>query len=247
MNQFVISISTVAVLGIGLVLIWMGCQAWKPAIRHKDIRVGLPILYCLIIAGVLVTATILLQPDLLMESTRHLLGVHIFLLILLVILLARSWDSLRTPSSKIILLICLTIFLGWFAEGARKWTLFSREDGKGYAAKRYRESPLIRDIRQLANVTVVYSNLTYPLEVYTDKKILDLPARTYGAGTILSNDFTAQMKDLKDDLADNAAVALFEHGDDWVGYISLEDIQTLMPLQVLYRESDGILVKKAAS
>ena len=214
--------------------------------QGTDLRSALPLLYILSYVVVLLLTSTFLQADLFLDSLRILLPLHVFIIILVVQMGSRLYQSLEPGVQKaaasalcIVISVC---FLVWM----NQWAHSTREDGQGYASSTYTNSEMLRTIRSLPKDARIYSNLPWPIGIYTDRIWEQLPAKIDTATFGEDKEYRALMEDLARTMHErDVYLAYFKEGDDWFDFPSVKDIQSFVPLRAVAETQDGTLYAAA--
>ena len=207
-----------------------------------DLRPALPVLYILSYVVVLLLTSTFLQADLFLDSVRILLPLHVFMIILVVQMGSRVYQRLEPGVQKAAAsALCIAImlcFLVWMTQWARS----TREDGQGYASSTYTNSEMLQTIKGLPKDARIYSNLPWPIGIYTDRLWEQLPAKIDTATLGDDKEYRTLMEDLARTMRQrDVYLAYFKEGDDWFEFPSIEDIQSFVPLRAVAETQDGTI------
>ncbi len=195
--------------------------------------------YLFVIAG----SAMAFQADILLDSTRILIAFHLLLLLFIVVqgsnVLQRSNSERLRAGAWILSLFVLTL-------GARASWAWLRTSTSSqalmYATNEYRDSPLIASLKRLPPNTILYSNLGYPVLLYTGRVCFEVPRKIDNGTGRPSEQFERAMKEMKENLEDdNGLLVLFNKGDVWLVQPTVEEISARVPLQRLATFPDGTL------
>jgi hypothetical protein len=209
---------------------------------ERDLQSALPLLYILCYVVVLLLTSTFLQADLFVASNRLLLPIHAFVIILLVNQGNRVHQGLKgrvlKASASIFCVVISVCFLAWMTQWARR----TREDGQGYASSIYTDSEMLQTIRGLPKNARFYSNLPWPIDIYTDRLCVLLPVRIDDATLGENKEYRAQMEDFAETMReDDVYLAYFDAGDPWFAFPSIEDMQSFLPLHAVAETEDGTI------
>lgn len=214
-----------------------------------DLRPAVPLLYIITYAAVLLLTTTFLQAELFDDGTnlaRILLPLHAFVIILAVQMGARLYQrvesgKLRAAGSVLgaALAVC---FLVW----AIQWARAAHEDGQGFASSTYADSAMLRAIRGLPGDARFYSNLPWPIGIYTDRLWELLPTGIDDTTAADNTEYRSQMTEFAQTLHEHDVyLAYFKDGDDWFAFPSLEDMQAFVPLRAVAETPEGTIYAAA--
>lgn len=191
-------------------------------------------------AMLLLTATFL-QADLFFVNDRLFLPIHVFFIVFAVQSLYRAGEqcSVGVLFGRTILFgVCVFFLLGGFL-----WINTTKYDGQDYASRVFKESPLIRKIQQLPpQIDKVYTNLPWPIELYTDKRCSLLPLKVNNSDLKPNGHLESDLRQMLDVMSDGeTALVFFRKGDSWFEMPSLSELQGRLPLRQIAKESDGAI------
>jgi hypothetical protein len=233
---------------VGGVAILIIISTWRRSFSREkpDLRFALPILYVLSYVTVLVFASVFLQADLFLDSLRILIPVHVFSLLLALTLGNDLFRRMKGLFGRVLVVtLCFASAL-WFLVEVADVARGDFDDGQEYAGSIYRDSELIRIVRSLPPGARLFSNLPWPIGLYTNRAWSLLPEKRDTA-TLSSDEYSEELRDFAQMLQEkNVFLAYFKHGDDWFAFPPIEEIQTLVPLRVLAETADGSLFVAAA-
>jgi hypothetical protein len=233
------------VVAVILVSLVAAARAYRGK-QGTDLRSALPLLYILSYVVVLLLTSTFLQADLFLDSLRILLPIHVFTIILVVNLGYRLYESLEPGVQKVAAnALCVVIsvcFLVWM----NQWAHSTREDGQGYASSTYTNSEMLRTISGLPKDARIYSNLPWPIGIYTDRIWEQLPAKIDTATFGEDKEYRTLMEDLARTMRErDVYLAYFKEGDDWFDFPSVNDIQSFVPLRAVAEIQDGTIYAAA--
>jgi len=219
------------------------------AARRKpgtDLRPALPLLYILSYVVVLLLTSTFLQADLFLDSLRILLPVHAFMIILVVNLGNTLYQRLKAGMQKAaVSALCIVIslcFLVWMMQ----WVRSTREDGQGYASSTYTDSEMLQTIGGLPEDSRFYSNLPWPIGIYTDRLWSLLPSRIDITTLGENRKYRAQMEEFARTMRErDVYLAYFNQGDDWFTFPPMKDIQIIVPLRAVAETEEGTIYAAA--
>ena len=230
-----------------VILVVLGAAA-RASLRKPgtDLRPALPLLYIFSYLIVLLLTSTFLQADLFLDSLRILLPIHVFMIILVVHQGNRLHQRLEAGVPKaaasalcVVISVC---FLVWMTQWARS----TREDGQGYASSTYTDSEMLRTIRGLPKDARFYSNLPWPIGIYTDRLWSNLPIRIDGATLGENRKYRAQMEEFARTMrGHDVYLAYFKEGDAWFAFPSIRDMQSFVPLHAVAETEDGTIYAAA--
>jgi len=215
----------------------------KPA---TDLRPALPLLYIFFYVVVLVLTTMFLQADLLLDSLRIFLPIHIFVIIVVVEMGNRLHQKLEPGVQKAVAGVLVGFLSVCFLVWMTQWARNTREDGQGYASSTYTNSEMLRTIRGLPKDARFYSNLPWPIGIYTDRLWEQLPAKIDTSTLGEDKEYRTLMEDFARTMRErDVYLAYFKEGDDWFEFPSLQDMQSIVPLRAVADTQDGTIYAAA--
>ncbi len=229
---------------VALVILVVLAIAVRALIRGNGsgLRQALPLLYIFTYAVVLLLTSTFLQADLFLDSLRILLPVHALMIILAVSVgsdlyrnMQASWKRAAAAAASLALAAC---FLVWMVGWARDM----HEDGQGYASTNYTDSEMLQTIRDLPKDAKFYSNLPWPIGIYTDRRWSLLPTRiditTLGKNPKYAGEMEKFARTLRER---DVYLAWYKQGDDWYKFPSMKDVQSAVPLRVVAETEEGTI------
>jgi hypothetical protein len=215
-----------------------------------NLRPALPLPYVLFYAVVLLLTSTFLQPELFLDGfnlARILLPLHVFMIILAVYVGNSLYQRLKGAgpkvSASIFCVIISACFLVWMAQWARR----THEQGQGYASSSYTHSKMLETIRDLGKDARFYSNLPWPIEIYTDRRCELLPLKTGGTPPGESTEYRDEMEEFAETMHEkNVYLAYFNARDDWFAFPSIKDLQSFIPLRAVAETQDGTIYAAAS-
>ena len=229
------------VVAVILVVLFAAIRASRRK-EQTDLRPALPLLYIFSYIIVLLLTSTFLQANLLLDSLRILLPIHVFVIILMVHLGSRLYQGLETRAQKAAASgLCVVIsvsFLVWMTQWARS----TREDGQGYASSIYTDSEMLQTVRGLPKDGRFYSNLPWPIGIYTDRLWSQLPSRIDNTTLGENTEYPAQMEEFARTMREHDVyLAYFREGDSWLAFPSIEEMQSFVPLRAVAETEEGII------
>lgn len=213
---------------------------------RTDLRPALPLLYILSYVVVLLLTSTFLQADLFLDSLRILLPFHVFMIILVVQMGNRLYQKLepgiQKAAASVLCVVISVCFLIWMTQ----WAHSTREGGQGYASSTYADSPMLQTIRGLPKDARFYSNLPWPIGIYTDRTWSLIPTKVETATLGDDREYREQMEYFAENMGeDHVYLAYFKNGDDWFVFPSMKDIQAFVPLRTVAETQDGTIYAAA--
>jgi len=211
-----------------------------------DLRSALPLLYILSYIVVWLLTLTFLQAEVYIGSGRHFLPIHALMIILVVNQGNRLYQRLeagvpKTAASVFCVAISLC-FLVWVTQWARR----THEHGQGYASSTYTHSKMLATIRGLPKDARFYSNLPWPIGIYTDRLCDLLPIKIVETTFRENTEYRDQMEDFAETMRENDVYfAYFKEGDPWFAFPSIKDMQSFVPLRAVAETEDGIIFAAA--
>lgn len=132
-----------------------------------------------------------------------------------------------------LLTIVLVLWGGLQITHTLKWWREARSDGLGYATPEWRDSPLLRYVRELPVGTPVYSNgpdAIYALTGIAAKPLPDWPGGTAVAGVPLP----PPIAEMQDELSASGGVIVYFRGITWRSTLSEVELKRILPLIPLF-------------
>jgi hypothetical protein len=214
--------------------------------EETDLRPALPLLYIFSYTIVLLLTSTFLQANLLLDSLRILLPIHVFMIILTVHMGSGLYQRLKPGVQKAaasgICVVISVFLLVWMTQWARS----THEDGQGYANSTYTDSEMLQTIRGLPKDARFYSNLPWPIGIYTDRLWSQLPVRISNATFGENKEYPAQMEEFARTMHEHDVyLAYFKEGDAWLAFPSIKDMQSFVPLRVVAETEDGTIYAAA--
>jgi hypothetical protein len=209
---------------------------------QTDLRPALPLLYIFSYIIVLLLTSTFLQANLLLDSLRILLPIHVFVIILTVHMGSRLYQRLepgvqKAAASGLCVVIAVS-FLVWMTQWARS----TREDGQGYASSSYTDSEMLETIRSLPKDARFYSNLPWPIGIYTDRLWSQLPSRIDNKTLGENSEYPAQMDEFARTMREHDVyLAHFKEGDAWIAFPSIKEMQSFVPLRAVAEKEEGTI------
>jgi hypothetical protein len=233
-------------------VILMALAAAARASRGKqgtDLRPALPLLYILTYIMVLLLISTFVQADLFIDGinlARILLPFHVLVIILAVQMGYRLYQRLepgvQRAAASVICVAISVYFLVWMTQWARD----TRVDGQGFASSTYTNSEMLQTIRGLPKDARFYSNLPWPIGIYTDRLWQVLPDKINDDTSGENTDYREQMEDFANTMRENDVyLAYFKEGDDWFEFPSMKDLQSIVPLRAVAETKDGTIYAAA--
>jgi hypothetical protein len=235
-----------ALIAAAAVLVLLAAVGASRGAPGTDLRPALPWLYILSYFIVLLLTSTFLQADLFLDSLRILLPIHVFMIILVVNLGHRLHQRLKAGVQKgaaSVLCVAISVcFLVWMAQWARS----THEDGQGYASSTYTDSEMLQTICGLPKDARFYSNLPWPIGIYTDNVWSLLPTRIDIATLGENSRYRAQMEDFARTMRErDVYLAYFKQGDDWFVFPTMKDMQAIIPLRAVMETEEGTIYAAA--
>ena len=116
------------------------------------------------------------------------------------------------------------------------------EDGQGYASSTYIDSEMLQTIRGLPKDARFYSNLPWPIVIYTDRLCELLPTKIDVASFGENREYHDQMEEFAETMRENDVyLAYFTEGDAWFAFPSIKDTQSFVPLRAVEETEDGTI------
>jgi hypothetical protein len=211
-----------------------------------DLRSALPLLYILSYVVVLLLTSTFLQADVFVGSDRHLLPIHVFVIILVVNLGNRLHRRLEAgvpkAAASVFCVVISVCFLVWMTQ----WARTSHEDGQGYASTTYTDSEMLQTIRGLPKDARFYSNLPWPIGIYTDRLCELLPIKIDDTTFRENTKYRDQMEDFAKTMSeDDVYLAYFKEGDAYFAFPSIQEMQSFVPLRAVAQTEDGTIYAAA--
>jgi len=132
----------------------------------------------------------------------------------------------------------LALWGGFQLAHTAKWMSQAHAEGLGYATLEWRDSPLIRYVRDLPPGTPIYSNgpdAIYALTGIAAKSLPDWPEGPATAGVPLP----AAIAQMRDELAASAGVIVYFRGITWRSTLSEVELKRILPLVPLFGTDVG--------
>jgi hypothetical protein len=214
-----------------------------------DLRPALPLLYIVSYVVVLLLTSTLLQPELLLDGfnlARILLPLHVFVIILAVFAGSNLYRQLEgnvpKAAASVLCVIISACFLVWMMQWARR----THEQGQGYASFTCTHSKMIEIIRGLRKDARFYSNLPWPIEIYTDRRCELLPLKSDETTSGESPEYHDEMDDFAETMREKGVyLAYFKARDNWFAFPSIQEMQSVVPLRPVAETEDGTLYAMA--
>jgi hypothetical protein len=219
------------------------------ASHHKgetDLRPALPLLYILSYAVELVLTSTFLQADLFLDSLRIFLPIHVLMIILVVQIGNGLYQRLEPGGQKAVASgLCVIIsvsFLVWVTQWARR----THMDGIGYANSTYTHSKMLEAIRGLPKDGRFYSNLPWPIGIYTDRLWEQLPTLIDTSTSAEDGEYREEMEDFAEAMREpDVYLAYFKEGNDSCVFPSIRDLRSIVPLRAVAETEDGTIYAAA--
>jgi hypothetical protein len=129
-------------------------------------------------------------------------------------------------------------FLVWMTQWARR----AHEHGQGYASFTYTHSKMLETIRGLPKDARLYTNLPWPIRIYTDNPCELLPTKIDETTMKENKEYRDEMEDFADTLReDNVYLAYFKEGDNWFAFPAVKDVQSFVLLRAVAETEDGTI------
>jgi hypothetical protein len=190
-------------------------------------------------------ARIFMGPSLLLHE-RAMSPVFVALLILG---LSALWFVYSTLGEKHAALRYALIGLALLAIGlnlraAAGWMQRTRDDGLGYASKTWQESAILARVRGLPADVTIYSNGSDAIYFLLTRPTIRLPDKVNKMNLIANQAYVEQMQAIGRRLAEKRAVIVLidRYPDRWF-QPSEQDLLEVLPLRVLAREADGVILQ----
>jgi len=143
-----------------------------------------------------------------------------------------------TWASAGLLAVLLMLWGGFQLTHTMKWARGAHAGGLGYATVEWRDSPLIRYVRDLPPGTPIYSNgqdAIYALTGIAAKALPDWPGGPATAGVPLP----APIAQMRDELAVSGGVIVYFRGITWRSTLSETELKRILPLRALFGTDEG--------
>lgn len=211
-----------------------------------DLWSALPLLYILSYIVVWLLTLTFLQAEVYIGSNRHFLPIHALMIVLVVHQGSRLYQRLEAGVPKTAASVfCVAIsvcFLVW----ATQWARRTHEHGLGYASSTYTHSKMLEAIRGLPKDARFYSNLPWPIGIYTDRLCALLPIKIVETTFRENTEYRDQMEDFAETMRENDVyLAYFKEGDTWFAFPSIKDMQSFVPLRAVAETEDGTIYPAA--
>jgi len=211
-----------------------------------DLGAALPLLYIFVYILVWLLTAMFLQADVYIGADRHFLPIHALMIILVVQQGNRLYRSLPAGLPRIAArAVCIAIscyFIVWMTQWARR----THQQGQGYASSTYAQSKMLAAIRGLPKDARFYSNLPWPIGIYTDRVYDMLPIKIDDATLKENESYWSDMADFAETMReDGVYLAYFKGGDDWFAFPSVKDVESFVPLRVVMETEDGTIYEAA--
>jgi hypothetical protein len=212
-----------------------------------DIHLALPLLYFCSYAAVLLLTSTFLQADLFLDSLRILMPLHVFALVLSLIVGNRLYRRLRSGVQRVAAAALCVVLCSCFLVWAARWVRDTGEDGQGYASSTYTDSEMLQAVRELPPGTRFYSNLPWPIGIYTDRVWALLPTKIDIATLGENPKYRDQVRIFTDVMRQPGVyLASYNQGDAWYSFPTLDEIKGLLPLRLIAETEDGTIYGTAA-
>ena len=132
-----------------------------------------------------------------------------------------------------VLAALLVAWAAFQATHTAKWLARAHADGLGYATSEWRDSPLIRYVRELPPGTPIYSNGPDAIYILTGIQAKMLP--DWPGGPVRSGDpLPEAIVDMREELSASDGVIVYFRGITWRFTLSEVDLRRLLPLVPLF-------------
>jgi hypothetical protein len=222
---------------------------WLERRRFPDIRVNLgtrpglealALVYLVLYLGQVLISLFLLDHSTPLDN-RILSPVLLCVLVLLIPVLARSWQSGSLLGRGLIAAVCVA-FLAYFIPGAINQVQQLQQDGQGFSSDKWKHSELIQVVGALPPDVVVFSNISSPLWLWTGKTSYTLPSFYDPVTSQIRSSYPSDLEKMRQAIQQgNGVLAIFEPEMLDPQYYSLADLtQGLTPSQEF---RDGVMYK----
>ena len=204
--------------------------------------VAIPITFAGAYLGVLFISRVFLESSLLLDSERILMPLHVLLLISAVSCWARVSEVMRNRLLQRVLKVVAVIFCVCFVSSGVYWV--AGEDGTdGYSTEYYRGSLVIQRLKTLPPHTRIYTNEIPPIQIWGERVPKRLPNKIDPSIEEPNSYYRWQVENLIKDLREGALVVYVREQDSWYSLISPEEIDSLMPLELVAEDETASLYR----
>ena len=233
-------------------IVVIALAAAVPASRGKagtDLGPALPLLYILTYVVELVMISTFVQADLFLDGlnlARLLLPVHVLVIVLVVQMGSRLYQRLNPGGQRAAASILCTAISTCFLVWTIQWAHATHRNGQGFANSTFANSEMLQTIRGLPKDARYYSNLPWPIAIYTDRLWKVLPPKIDDDTAGQSTEYREQMEDFAKTMREHHVyLAYFKEGDDWFEFPSLNDLQAIVPMRAVAETKDGTIYAAA--
>ena len=230
-----------AILLIGL--------AYAPWIRRRQdachlwtMDVAIPLTFAGAYLGLLLISRVFFESSLLLDSQRILMPLHVLLLISAVSCWAGASEVMRNQFLQRVLNVSAVIFCLFFVSLGVYWV--AREDGTdGYSTDDYRASRVIQRLKTLPSNTRLYTNDIPPIQFWGKRIPQLLPIKIDPSFERPNSDYRLEVESLIKDLKKGAMLVYVQEEESWYSVISPDEIESLMPLELLEEDETASLYR----
>lgn len=253
-NALLVSARLWIIAGLALFLASGVLFAYRRASRAAQLRVLLdrihPLFYIVALFLVLyplahLTAKTFFSPSITLHD-RALSPVFVVGLVVFICAAAFVFSQTHPASKWLRVGVAVVALAVLFYNGnaARSYVERSHVQGLGYNSRDWQDSPIIARVRALPDDVLIYSNGSDAVYFMTGHKAFRLPDKVDKMNQVVNQTYLDDMAQVGKKLVDGHTMIVYidRYPDRWF-QPNEDDLRSVLPLRVVARESDGVILQ----
>ncbi len=173
-------------------------------------------------------------------NNRILSPVYIAVVTLGLVLSYKMTKLVQIRAIPALLIIICVMFAFSQITQATSWLSLSYKDGLGYASRRWKQSKLMKHIRDLDPQRPVFTNAPDAIYIHTGRVAYMIPTKVNPGTRSLNSNYSSELVQMKRKLGKDKGVLCYFSGIRWRWYLASEnELRDELGLSLLVREKDG--------
>jgi hypothetical protein len=116
---------------------------------------------------------------------------------------------------------------------------YVRNEGLGYAAKTWQQSPIIERVKALPRAIAIYTNGPDAIYIFTGRVVKPLPAKASDSTGLTNNNYVSEMTIMGQRVHAKEAVLVYLSALPRSEFPTERELREALPLRLIERVSDG--------
>jgi hypothetical protein len=134
--------------------------------------------------------------------------------------------------------MCVVLAIS-YALAAANWVAYVRNEGLGYAAKTWQQSPIIERVKALPRAIAIYTNGPDAIYIFTGRVVKPLPAKVSDSTGLTNNNYVSEMTIMGQRVQAKEAVLVYLSALPRSEFPTERELREALPLRLIERVSDG--------